>query len=66
MDTFPTVNPIDFHMTNYDPSIYAEIEEFCTKNEFTVDYFLQEFSQNEQQIRRPFNAWRGRGALSES
>ena len=66
MKTFPTVNPTDFHMTNYDPSIYSEIEKFCSENEFTVDYFLSEFAQNEQQIRRPFSAWRGRGGLSES
>ena len=46
---FPTVNPTDFHMTNYDSSIYAEIEEFCAKNEFTVDYFLSEFARNEEQ-----------------
>jgi hypothetical protein len=50
-------------MTNYDSSIYSEIEKFCNENEFTVDYFLQEFARNEEQIRRP---WRGRGGLSES
>ena len=60
---FPSVNPTDFHMTNYDSSIYSEIEQFCNENEFTVDYFLQEFARNEEQIRRP---WRGRGGLSES
>ena len=63
MQSFPSVNPTDFHMTNYDSSIYAEIEEFCAKNEFTVDYFLSEFAREEEQIRRP---WRGRGGLSES
>ena len=52
-------------MNSYDPSIYSEIEKFCSENEFTVDYFLSEFAQNEQQIRRPFSAWRGRGGLSE-
>ena len=39
MNTFPTVNSTDFHMTNYDSSIYSEIEQFCKENEFTVDYF---------------------------
>ena len=62
MNTFPTVNPTDFHMTNYPSSIYAEIEKFCEENEFTVDYFLSEFAREEEQIRRP---WRGRGGLSE-
>ena len=65
MKTFPTVNPTDFHMTNYDPSIYSEIEQFCSDNEFTVDYFLSEFAQQEQQLQRPFTAWRGRSGLSE-
>ena len=65
MQSFPTVNPTDFHMTNYDPSIYAEIEQFCSDNEFTVDYFLSEFAQQESQLQRPFSAWRGRGGLSE-
>ena len=65
MKTFPTVNPTDFHMTNYDPSIYSEIEQFCSENEFTVDYFLSEFAQQETQLQRPFSAWRGRGGLSE-
>ena len=65
MSNFPTVNPTDFHMTNYDSSIYSEIEEFCSKNEFTVDYFLQEFAQREQQLQRPFNAYRGRGPLND-
>ena len=60
---FPTVNPTDFHMNSYSPSIYSEIETFCNENEFTVDYFLSEFARNEEQIRRP---WRGRGGLSES
>ena len=62
---FPTVNPTDFHMTNYDSSIYSEIEQFCSDNEFTVDYFLSEFAQQEQQLQRPFTAWRGRSGLSE-
>ena len=62
---FPSVNPIDFHMTNYPSEIYSEIEQFCNENEFTVDYFLQEFVQQEQQLQRPFTAWRGRGGLSE-
>ncbi len=65
MSNFPTVNPTDFHMQNYDSSIYSEIEEFCSKNEFTVDYFLQEFAQREQQLQRPFNAYRGRSALND-
>ena len=65
MNTFPTVNPTDFHMTNYPSSIYAEIEKFCEENEFTVDYFLSEFAQQESQLQRPFSAWRGRGGLSE-
>ncbi len=63
---FPTVNPTDFHMTNYPSSIYSEIETFCKENEFTVDYFLSEFAQQEDQLQRPFTAWRGRGGLSES
>jgi len=62
---FPTVNPTDFHMNSYSPSIYSEIETFCNENEFTVDYFLSEFAQQEDQLQRPFRAWRGRGALSE-
>ena len=62
---FPSVNPTDFHMTNYPASIYTEIETFCNENEFTVDYFLSEFAQQEQQLQRPFTAWRGRGGLSE-
>ena len=65
MKTFPSVNLIDFHMTNYPSSIYAEIEEFCSENEFTVDYFLEEFARNEEQIRKPFSAYRGRSPLSE-
>ena len=66
MKSFPTVNPTDFHMQNYPASIYSEIETFCNENEFTVDYFLSEFAQKEDQLQRPFRAWRGRGALSES
>jgi len=65
MDNFPTVNPTDFHMTNYPSSIYAEIEQFCSENEFTVDYFLEEFAVNEEQIRKPFSSYRGRSPLSE-
>ena len=57
MKTFPTVNPTDFHMTNYPASIYSEIEQFCNENEFTVDYFLSEFAQQEDQLQRPFNAY---------
>ncbi len=66
MQSFPSVNPTDFHMTNYPASIYSEIETFCKENEFTVDYFLSEFAQQEHQLQRPFTAWRGRGGLSES
>ena len=62
---FPSINPTDFHMTNYPSEIYAEIETFCNENEFTVDYFLSEFAQQEDQLQRPFTAWRGRGGLSE-
>ena len=65
MNSFPKVNITDFHMQNYPASIYSEIETFCNENEFTVDYFLQEFAQQEQQLQRPFTAWRGRGGLSE-
>ena len=65
MNSFPKVNINDFHMQNYPASIYSEIETFCNENEFTVDYFLQEFAQQEQQLQRPFTAWRGRGGLSE-
>ena len=65
MQTFPTVNLTDFHMTNYPSSIYSEIEAFCNENEFTVDYFLQEFAQKEEQLQRPFNAYRGRSPLND-
>ena len=65
MPTFPTVNPTDFHMQNYPASIYTEIETFCNENEFTVDYFLQEFAQKEDQLQRPFTAYRRRGALTD-
>ena len=65
MTTFPTVNPTDFHMTNYPASIYSEIETFCKENEFTVDYFLSEFAQKEDQLQRPFTAFRRRSALSD-
>ena len=60
---FPTVNPTDFHMNSYSPSIYSEIETFCNENEFTVDYFLSEFAQQEDQLQRPFRAYRGRSPL---
>ena len=66
MNSFPKVNTIDFHMNSYPASIYSEIETFCNENEFTVDYFLSEFAQQEDQLQRPFTAWRGRGGLSES
>ena len=65
MNSFPKVNITDFHMQNYPASIYSEIETFCNENEFTVDYFLSEFAQQEDQLQRPFTAWRGRGGLSE-
>ena len=65
MNSFPKVNINDFHMQNYPASIYSEIETFCNENEFTVDYFLSEFAQQEDQLQRPFTAWRGRGGLSE-
>ena len=65
MNRYPTVNPIDFHMNSYPASIYSEIEQFCSENEFTVDYFLQEFAQQEQQLQRPFNAYRGRSPLND-
>ena len=65
MNSFPKVNINDFHMQNYPASIYTEIETFCNENEFTVDYFLSEFAQQESQLQRPFSAWRGRGGLSE-
>ncbi len=63
MKSFPSVNPIDFHMTNYDSSIYADVEKFCSETEITVDYFLQEFSQTE---RRPIYAMRGRSPLNDA
>ena len=62
---FPSVNPTDFHMTNYPPGIYAEIEEFCKENEFTVDYFLSEFAQEREKLQKPFQAYRGRSPISE-
>ena len=65
MKSFPTVNPTDFHMNSYSPSIYAEIETFCNENEFTVDYFLSEFAKQEDQLQRPFTAYRGRSALND-
>ncbi len=65
MDTFPTVNLTDFHMQNYPSTMYAQIEQFCAENEFTVDYFLEEFAVNEEQIRKPFSVWRGRSPISE-
>ena len=65
MKSFPSVNPTDFHMTNYPSEIYAEIETFCNENEFTVDYFLQEFAKEEDQLQRPFRAYRGRSPLND-
>jgi len=65
MQTFPTVNLTDFHMNSYSPSIYSEIETFCNENEFTVDYFLNEFARQEDQLQRPFTAYRRRGALTD-
>ena len=65
MKSFPTVNPTDFHMNSYSPSIYSEIETFCNENEFTVDYFLSEFARQEDQLQRPFTAYRGRSALND-
>ena len=65
MKSFPSVNPTDFHMQNYPASIYSEIETFCNENEFTVDYFLQEFAQKEDQLQRPFRAYRGRSPLND-
>ena len=53
------------NMTNHPESLYAEIEQFCKENEFTVDYFLEEFARNEEQIRKPFSVYRGRSVLSE-
>ena len=63
---FPSVNQTDFHMTNYPASIYSEIEQFCKENEFTVDYFLSEFAQQEEQLQRPFRAYRGRSPLNDA
>ena len=65
MTNFPTVHPTDFHMTHYPASIYSEIEQFCNENEFTVDYFLSEFAQKEDQLQRPFRAYRGRSPLND-
>ena len=65
MNSFPKVNITDFHMQNYPASIYSEIETFCNENEFTVDYFLNEFAQKEEQLQRPFNAYRGRSPLND-
>ena len=65
MKNFPTVNPTDFHMNSYSPSIYSEIETFCNENEFTVDYFLSEFARQEDQLQRPFRAYRGRSPLND-
>jgi len=53
-------------MTNYPASIYSEIEQFCNENEFTVDYFLSEFAQKEEQLQRPFKAYRGRSPLNDA
>ena len=65
MNSFPKVNITDFHMQNYPASIYTEIETFCNENEFTVDYFLSEFAKQEDQLQRPFTAYRGRAALND-
>ena len=65
MNSFPKVNITDFHMQNYHASIYSEIETFCNENEFTVDYFLSEFAKQEDQLQRPFTAYRGRSALND-
>ena len=65
MNSFPKVNINDFHMQNYPASIYSEIETFCNENEFTVDYFLSEFAKQEDQLQRPFTAYRGRSALND-
>ena len=65
MNSFPKVNINDFHMQNYPASIYTEIETFCNENEFTVDYFLSEFARQEDQLQRPFTAYRGRSALND-
>ena len=47
------------------PSDDSEIETFCNENEFTVDYFLSEFAQQEEQLQRPFRAYRGRSPLND-
>jgi len=52
-------------MTEHPASLYAEIEQFCKENQFTVGYFLDEYAVNEQQIRKPFSKYRGRSVLSE-
>ena len=65
MNSFPKVTITDFHMQNYPVSIYSEIETFCNENEFTVDYFLSEFAKQEDQLQRPFTAYRGRSALND-
>ena len=65
MNSFPKVNIKDFQMQNYPASIYTEIETFCNENEFTVDYFLSEFARQEDQLQRPFTAYRGRSALND-
>jgi len=65
MTSFPSVNPTDFHMNSYPASIYSEIETFCNENEFTVDYFLSEFARQEDQLQRPFTAYRGRSPLND-
>ena len=65
MNSFPKVNINDFHMQNYPASIYTEIETFCNENEFTVDYFLSEFTRQEDQLQRPVTAYRGRSALND-
>ena len=52
-------------MIEHPASLYAEIEQFCKENQFTVGYFLDEYAVNEQQIRKPFSKYRGRSVLSE-
>ena len=53
------------NMTEHPSSLYAEIQEFCKENQFSVGYFLDEYATNEQQIRKPFSAYRGRSPISE-
>ena len=57
MNSFPKVKINDFHMQNYPASIYSEIETFCN--------FLSECARQEDQLQRPFTAYRGRSALND-